>query len=46
MVTQHLAACWVSLFNLILCSAEAVLRMVEAHVPDLEASESAITRQV
>lgn len=46
MVTQHLAACWVSLFNLILCSAGAVLRRAEAHVPDLEASESAIARQV
>lgn len=45
-VTQHLAACWVSLFNLILCSAGAVLRRAEAHVPDLEASESTIARQV
>lgn len=45
-MTQQLAACCVSLFNWIFCSSEAVLRMAEAHMPDLEANESAIIQQV
>jgi len=45
-MTQQLAASCVSLFNWIFCSSEAVLRIAEARMPDLEASERAIIQQV
>lgn len=44
-MTKQLAACYLSLFNWILCSTEAVLPVAAAHMPDLEA-QSTIIQQV
>lgn len=45
-MTQQLTARSASPFNRTFCSSGAVLSLAEAHMPDLEASESAIIQQV